>query len=169
MTKRIFLLCGIPGSGKSYWSEEQAEALGDDARVISRDKIRFSLLQEGDEYFKRENAVFAQFVKNINDCIREGIPYIFIDATHISKASRAKILSRLKISGPISLSVEIFNTSLKTCLERNSNRTGLARVPVGVIKSMAKEFTEPTDEEYKEFEKYGFTKIEIFHHIEEVW
>lgn len=161
MTVRIFLLCGIPGSGKSFWAEEQANALGDQCRVISRDKIRFSLLKDGEDYFKRENAVFAQFVKEINDCISVGIPYIFIDATHLNKASRAKILNRLRIPAGTELAVEVFATSLPTCLRRNAQRTGRARVPDNVIKNMADSFEYPWP---GEFEKYGFSRIKTYSH-----
>lgn len=166
MTERIFLLCGIPGSGKSYWTKEQADELQTSAKVISRDKIRLSMLKDGEDYFKWENAVFAQFVKEINDCISAGIPYIFIDATHLTVASRAKILNRLRVPAGVALSVEVFNTSLKTCLERNACRTGRALVPAGIIKNMARSFTEPT---YEEFAKYNFSKVEIFFHNEEAW
>ena len=161
MTKKVFLLCGIPGSGKSYWANEKAEQSDDDAVIISRDRIRFSLLREGEDYFKRENAVFAQFVKNINDSIAIGVPYIFIDATHISRASRAKVLSRLRASTPIALSVEVFNTPVATCIERNAQREGLAKVPNQAIYSMAKQFQEPCLEE---FEWSTIGKVEIHHH-----
>lgn len=166
MTKRIFLLCGIPGSGKSYWAEEMAVSLGSDAIIISRDKIRFSLLKNDDNYFSKENAVFAQFVKKINDCIANQIPYIFIDATHISIASRAKILKRLQIPAGTELSVEVFNTSLQTCLKRNNKRTGRALVPESAIKSMSHSFSEPT---IKELSNYPFSKIQIFYHNEVIW
>lgn len=163
MTVRIFLLCGIPGSGKSFWAEKQANTLRDQCRVISRDKVRFSLLKDGEDYFKRENAVFAQFVKEINDCISVGIPYIFIDATHLTKASRAKILNRLRIPAGVELAVEVFATSLPTCLRRNAQRTGRARVPDDVIKNMADSFEYPWP---TEFEKYGFSRIKTYRHNE---
>ena len=165
MTKKIFLMCGIPGSGKSTWAEGQAEILGEEACVISRDKIRFSLIKDGEDYFKREGIVFAQFVKEINDCISNGVPYIFIDATHISIASRAKILNRLRVPSWVALSIQVFNTSLETCLKRNACRTGRALVPADSIKNMARSFTEPTLEE---FAKYNFSKVEICFHNEEI-
>ena len=164
MTKKIFLLCGIPGSGKSYWTHNTAEQLDGEAQIVSRDAIRFSLLKDGEDYFKRENAVFAQFVKTINDCIANGVPYIFIDATHISRASRAKVLSRLRASTPIALSVEVFNTPVATCIERNAQREGLAKVPNQAIYSMAKQFQEPCIEE---FEWSTISKVEIHHHNQE--
>ena len=71
MTQKIFLMCGIPGSGKSFWIQNQISNNQTQCCVISRDKIRFSLLKDGEDYFKRENAVFAQFVKEINNSIEK--------------------------------------------------------------------------------------------------
>ena len=164
MTQKIFLMCGIPGSGKSFWIQNQISNNQTQCCVISRDKIRFSLLKDGEDYFKRENAVFAQFVKEINNSIENGIPYIFIDATHISIASRAKILNRVRASNSIDLSVEVFSIPLEICLERNSLRTGREQVPPAVIKSMANQFQFPT---YAEFQKYSFREIRIYEHTKE--
>ena len=161
MPSKVFLMCGIPGSGKSYWANNAADQLGKSAIVISRDEIRFAFLREGEDYFKRENAVFAQFVRTINNCIANGVPYIFVDATHISRASRAKVLSRLQAATPIALSVEVFNTPVATCIERNAEREGLAKVPNQAIYSMAKQFQEPCIEE---FEWSTIGKVEIHHH-----
>lgn len=167
MSQRLFLMSGIPGSGKSTWIAKQAEVLEpEDFQIISRDAIRFSLLQPGEEYFKRENAVFAQFVKNINDSIADGVPYIFIDATHISYASRAKVLSRLRIPEHCALAVEVFCPSVETCQERNSKRTGDAKVPAAVITNMAAQFEFPV---VAEFAKYNFEDVRIYKHDEEVW
>lgn len=164
MTQKIFLMCGIPGSGKSFWIQNQISNNQTQCCVISRDKIRFSMLKDGEDYFKRENAVFAQFVKEINNSIENGIPYIFIDATHISIASRTKILNRVRASSSIDLSVEVFSIPLEICLERNNLRTGREQVPSAVIKSMAKQFQFPT---YTEFKKYDFHEIKIYKHTKE--
>ena len=164
MTQKIFLMCGIPGSGKSFWIQNQISNNQTQCCVISRDKIRFSLLKDGEDYFKRENAVFAQFVKEINNSIEDGVPYIFIDATHISIASRAKILNRVRAPGYADLSIEVFSTPLEVCLERNALRTGRERVPQGTIESMAKQFQFPT---YAEFQKYNFHEIRIYEHTKE--
>ena len=162
MSSRLFLMVGIPGSGKSTWIANQVDALAPEQyRIVSRDTIRFSILKEGEEYFKRENAVFAQFIKTINDCVADGIPYIFIDATHISRASRAKVLSRLRASTPVALSVEVFDTSIETCIERNAQREGMAKVPNQTIYSMAKQFQDPCAEEFV-WSTVG--KVEIHHH-----
>ena len=65
--KRLFLLSGIPGSGKSTWVKNQIEAKG--GIWISRDTIRFSVVKEDEEYFGREDEVFATFISTIQEQI----------------------------------------------------------------------------------------------------
>lgn len=162
MKSTLFLMVGIPGSGKSTWIANQIDSLEQEQyKVISRDEIRFAMLKPGEDYFLHENAVFAQFIKSINDAIANKVQYIFIDATHISPGSRAKVLQRVREPASTSLVVEVFNTPLETCLERNSKRTGLANVPAASIKSMARGFSHPTMEE---FTKYHFSSVKIWSH-----
>ena len=61
--KRIYLLCGIPGSGKSTWAKSQ---LDNKSIWISRDQIRFSMVSESGEYFSKEKEVFRESIKEIN-------------------------------------------------------------------------------------------------------
>ncbi|MBQ5851012.1 MAG: AAA family ATPase, partial [Lachnospiraceae bacterium] len=51
--KKVWLLVGIPGSGKSTWVNKKLNELeAGSAVVISRDTIRFGLLeQRGGDYF----------------------------------------------------------------------------------------------------------------------
>ena len=39
--KNVFLMCGVPGSGKSTWGRAKAQAVN--GTYISRDEVRFSL------------------------------------------------------------------------------------------------------------------------------
>lgn len=162
MSSHLFLMVGIPGSGKSTWIANQVDVLEPwQYKVISRDEIRFAMLKPGEDYFLHENAVFAQFIKSINDAIANGVQYIFIDATHISPGSRAKVLQRVREPASTTLAVEVFTTPLEVCLERNDKRTGLAKVPAASIRSMAKGFSYPTLEE---FTKYPFSSVKIWSH-----
>ena len=42
----IIMMCGLPGSGKSTYAKEHR---GEHDLYISRDLIRFSMLEEGEE------------------------------------------------------------------------------------------------------------------------
>ena len=130
--KNLYLLAGVPGSGKSTWLKQHAP---DNSIVISRDQIRFSLLQDGEDYFAHESEVFFEFINQINDALENeysDVP-IFVDATHLTKASRAKLLKHLFKEDIAILSIYWFDTPLKICFERNDQRSGLAKVPKKVI------------------------------------
>ena len=53
MTKTLWLMCGAPGSGKSWFAKNILKT-DDTWQYISRDEIRFSLIKEGEDYFGKE-------------------------------------------------------------------------------------------------------------------
>ena len=66
--KRLFLLCGCPGSGKSTWIRQRINTYG--GYHISRDEIRFAILDErGGNYFDYENEVIRTFIARINELL----------------------------------------------------------------------------------------------------
>jgi predicted kinase len=162
MTYEIIMMCGIPASGKSTWANKQAELHrrdGDTAVVISRDECRKELVGEDMEnYFSREEEVFNNFIDRINSSIKEGVKYIFVDATHVSHASRHKLLSRIKIEGNIMLRVAVMLTSYESAVQRNAERSGFAHVPDSAIESMFDNFSYPT---VPELIGYGFRSVLI--------
>lgn len=136
---------GIPGSGKSTF----AKKIANDKVIVSRDEIRFSLLKEGEDYFKHETQVFKTFIKQINEAIadKEGAENIIIDATHLTSTARMKVLNRLDLTKCYLYAI-CFDASLETCLERNSKREGRAKVPEDTIRNMYSilTFPEPSEE-----------------------
>ena len=83
---KLYILCGIPCSGKSTW----AKGCLMDAIHISRDDIRFSMLKEGEEYFSHETEVYKEFIYEIAQTLMHGYDVI-ADATHINHSSREKL------------------------------------------------------------------------------
>ena len=139
--KRVWLTCGVPGSGKSTWVQKQISKNG--GVWCSRDAVRFSMISDKDEYFACENEVFDQWVSNICSSIEDPlIDDIYIDATHINDNSRKKILNRLP-RNKFELTCVVFKVSLDTCLARNQMREGKAFVPEKVIRNMYKSFRFP--------------------------
>lgn len=140
--KNLWLLVGIPGSGKSTWVREQLDS--EHKHWISRDAIRFEVVQEDEEYFSKEKKVFGLFARAVQaDIDSDFITDIYADATHINEASREKLLGRLKNLENVNLNAVVFDISLETCLERNAQRTGRACVPETAIRNMYNNFRNP--------------------------
>lgn len=144
---KLILMCGVPGSGKSTWIKNNKSETD---LWISRDKIRFEKLKEGDDYFAFEDIVFEQFIEEIAWGL-EMDKTVIADATHLNRKSRAKVLNEVaKFADEIEAIV--MDVHLETALERNDNRTGRAFVPRGVIRRMFFQMEAPARDE-------GFDKI----------
>ena len=143
-------MCGLPGSGKSTWVKDRIAKYG--GVHVSRDAIRFEMLNEGDEYFTNEKKVFNKFAQLANEAIANpNVTDIYIDAMHLNKASRHKITSALRMTKYNKLYIAVyFDVSPEICKARNAKRSGRALVPDSVIDNMSKNFTKPT---------YGFDEV----------
>ena len=151
-------MVGAPGSGKSSWANEAVKYYPD-ANIVSRDKVRFSMITEKDDYFSKEKEVFNEFISQIADSVKHH-QITIVDATHMNKKGRNKVFSRLTSTlENVTLRAVVMNTTLETCLERNAQREGLALVPDFAIARMYEGFEEPTIKE-------GFEEI-VF--IDEDW
>lgn len=140
--KNLWILVGLPGSGKSYWAQKNKG----NAVYISRDAIRFSMLGNDEEYFKYEGKVYSIFLKQIQGSLNRGEDVI-ADATHLNWASRNKLIEHLYLEN-VNVNCVVFKTDLETCLERNAMREGRACVPETVIRNMRKSFTHPLSDPY---------------------
>ena len=147
--KKVYLLAGVPGSGKSTWVRSQ---LVPGAEWISRDKVRFAILADKAnvtpdaeetshldkvDYFAYEDDVFDTFINYINQTLEnENIHTIYIDATHLNKRSRDKVLNKVRKNNIAELNCVCFDVPLETCYSRNHLRKGLAHVPQTAIANM---------------------------------
>lgn len=163
----IYLMCGIPGSGKTTYILDTIQKIQEQntkkvtVAHVSRDVIRFNIINslygenyDGEQYFTNEKEVWNIYVKEIQNYINRNYDFIFVDATHLNERSRNKILDCLDLKTyniiPIS-----FENMLQTCLLRNEFRKNnkLAYVPPSVIKNMSESYKIPTfDEKYKYLE-----------------
>lgn len=151
MAKQLFIMIGAPGSGKSTWVKKQLR--NDIDAYVSRDEIRFSMLQDDDAYFAKEKEVFDTFAEQIAMYLNDDndIYRVFADASHLNYGSRMKLLNTLKAKGVdlnlININYIYMFTSLETCLQRNALREGRARVPDKTIEEMYRSLREPEHDE----------------------
>ena len=143
--KTLSITIGVPGSGKSTWLAKYRP----DAKIISRDAIRFSLLDDDDDYFAYEDEVLSIFYKKINTALNNdgGPEEVIIDATHLSPHGRNKLFANIDFTNVEKKVAYYFDVDIKTCLARNRLRTGRALVPDSVIYQMAKTRVYPEDKE----------------------
>ena len=144
---KMYMVIGAPGCGKSTYIQNH---LKENEIVISRDKIRFSLLKDTDEYFSKEKEVYNEFIKQINTAIADNKDF-YVDQTSLNAAARNKLFSRLT-KKPNEIIGIYFTTPLDTILQRNAQRTGRALVPEDAVVNMFNSLTRPTLDE-------GFTEI----------
>ena len=147
--KTLFLLCGAPGSGKTTFAKEKLIPHLNSVTYVSRDDIRYSFLNETDDYFAHEDEVFNEYIKDIQEGIKNS-DNIICDATHLTERARNSVLDRLDLSNIDIIHIFYFLSSLNVCLERNERRTDRAKIKRGIVRRMYFSIEIPSQEE-----KYG--------------
>ena len=159
--KTVYVMVGIPGSGKSTVIQSMQKDLKGSSITISRDAIRFSLLKEGERYFAKERQVFPKFIEECFNAIQDEFDHVFIDATHISPISRERLLRPLfdliKLK-EYKIVFQIINTPVEVCIERDKERAGRQHVGEQVIRDMFKNFNPPDEEE---LDYYNAIAVEV--------
>lgn len=140
--KIVWLLSGVPGSGKTSWVKQQIAKKG--GVHCSRDEVRFSLLKDGEDYFAHEDEVVRLWTEKVHQAILSpDAGDVYIDATHLTEKARAQVVNALPTSNYTIITV-FFDVPLEICLERNEKRTGRAYVPRSVIRRMHASYDQHT-------------------------
>ena len=151
MNKTLYIMCGAPASGKSWFAKNK---LMKDSNwdYISRDEVRFSMIKDDEEYFSHETAVFNAFVGKITFALEYGNDNIIADATHLNWGSRRKLLTALEkyISlENVDIIPVVIDAKLEDIFERNKLRDGRARGPEETIRRMYRNISDPVKDPYK--------------------
>ena len=138
-------MVGPPGAGKSTWIRSMMTV---GSEWISRDKVRFSIITDNEDYFAHEDEVFDTFISYINQTLEnDNIDTIYIDATHLNKRARDKVLRRVRKNNIGELNAVYFTTPREVCHIRNNLREGRAKVPATAIDNMFNSYVYPMKNE----------------------
>lgn len=142
----LIIMVGVPGCGKDFHILNNKFFKQYEAMVVSRDVIRFSMLKEGDDYFKNESKVFSAFVKDIAMGLDEGYNVI-ANATHINRSSRRKLIQsvdqRVK-NKDYKIVFFVVDSELEVIRAQNDSRVGLKKVPDSVVEDMYNKLSIPS-------------------------
>jgi predicted kinase len=149
--KKLYLMCGPAGAGKTTWIRCNAEA-GTSAH-ISRDRIRFNMVKEDEYYFSREDEVYMEFTRQICSALWcEWVDSVYVDATHLTQKAREKLIHEIDSVYPAEyydIIAVIVKPELEVCLAQNAQRKGRECVPERVICNMYSSFQHPLKDDLR--------------------
>lgn len=141
----LIVMMAPAGGGKSTLAKHIANT-HEDCIIISRDAIRFALLEEGDDYFKYEKEVEKKYYDAISRALTVH-DYVIADATQITLKSRKKLFSNIKVPSSTKIIGIWLEVPQEVSQKQNKNRTGRALVPANVIAQQYRYKVSPTADE----------------------
>ena len=140
----VYILCGIPGCGKSYFAKNFVNS----NRVwVSRDFFRFHLISDQEDYFSHEKETFKAYTDEIIKQLKNGMDVI-ADATHLNFRSRKKLTDAIdKEYKDYNIIYVVFDVPMDVILKQNAQREGRARVPEDAIHRMNASYNKPFQED----------------------
>jgi predicted kinase len=138
----LYILIGLPGSGKSHWAQANADRIG--AVVVGSDEVRAEFQACGQNPYDGD-AVFAEVERRARAYLQADRSVI-LDATHYQRRYR-RYATALARQLRVPCVAVWFDTLLDEVLQRNGWRTGdrfgEQRVPDYTIREMAAHFDPP--------------------------
>ena len=122
MSSKVYMMVGLPGSGKSTYCRAQLSR-NNRAVWVSSDEIRRELY--GDSSIQdNPSAVFELMRKRLHEAIQNGAPEIYYDATNVSAKRRLAFCKdlRQKFGDKVLLCAYVFCTPIENCIEHAKNR-----------------------------------------------
>ncbi len=144
-TPELIMLVGIPACGKSTLSKEYLEK---GYRILSSDELRLQIAEDyGWSPYDKEIAgelngmVFERVRKLTYQMLKEG-KSVVLDATNLGRKKRKNFVSHIRRVNCNKKCI-LFITPKDICIERNSKREGIAKVPDDAMKKMLCNFECP--------------------------
>ena len=127
--KRMIVLIGIPGAGKTTLAKKIAEK---GFHYLNADTIREELYGDAKEQGDKEE-VFSIFFERLEKAMESGVDLI-IDNTNLNPKQRKPILQRAERFGYDDVQLWLMDVPLDLCLERNRSRE--REVPEDIVANM---------------------------------
>lgn len=141
---RLYVLVGLPGSGKSTWLERNRKP------SLSSDALR--ALLSGDESNQRINGlVFATLRTLVRARLEAGCEETWIDSTALSRRERRCWIRLAEMHG-CPVEAVFFDTPAELCRVRNASRE--RKVPTDALERMAGRLSPPSLDE-------GFDRVTV--------
>jgi predicted kinase len=144
MRKKLIVLVGLPGSGKSTWAAQQGVG------VLSSDAVR--ALLTGDAQNQAANPlVFPTLHYLLGMRVKAGMEATILDATSLTPKERKAWVRAAEALG-CDVEAVFFETPLAVCKSRNVARSRV--VPEDVMDRFSARLIPPSESE-------GFTKVTV--------
>ena len=141
-TPIVFIMCGVPASGKSYYAKNVLMKNIYRHRVyISSDDIREEICGDAGDQSKNWE-VFELFYERARKAVQEGSDVV-LDATHLTKKTRRRCRDHFKDLDCKFIAVQM-TTPMNKAMRRNKNRDRV--VPNYAMERMVSTF-EPVSED----------------------
>lgn len=136
MKKKLFVLMGIPGSGKSY-AVDRLFGETKNLVVVSPDAIRAEMTGDAADQSKNREVFERAHLMVTTALANEDVQYVVFDATNTKKFARANLLAIAQEFDAIP-SLLIFDVDFAICAARNETRD--RTVPRHAMIRMQQEF-----------------------------
>lgn len=142
--KTVYILRGLPASGKSTWSKSMLEEHPGVYKRINKDDLRAML---DNAYWSPGNEQFVLKVRDIliTESLKEG-KHVIVDDTNLDPKHEARIREVVseymkETSEMVKVEIKIFDASVEECIKRDAKRPA----PVGekVIRDTHRRYIEP--------------------------
>lgn len=115
----IYILCAIPGAGKTTYALNTLVPMVPDVVYISSDDIRAEICEDVQDQ-SRNFEVFEEFYRRARKAIKER-RNVILDATHLTKRNRRRCRERFEDLDCKFIAVQL-NTSIDEAMRRNRER-----------------------------------------------
>ena len=158
---RLIVLSGVPGSGKSYFSNALKEQKSEGVYVISSDQLRYELLGNQRD-LSQDDKIWKSFYELVEEYGHKKDALVILDSTNAKKTYRLDNLKPFR-SLYEQIDVVVFQLDKELVLKQNLEREN--PIPEDALLRLIDGFELP-DEEEKEF----FDHIDMIksHHIKQI-